>query len=441
MRRLLPTRPGRRRDLRFRRPLVGVVALVLACGLAVAACSGSSEPAVPPELVWAVGEIDARPRGPATEVARMWNDRYPDRPRVRVHALPGGADDQRQVMAVELNAGLAGFDVLTLDVIWTGEFAENGWLAELKGLRSTVDEVSLDAPVQSATWDGRLWAAPYTSDAAFLFYRKDLGLGEPPRTWEELKKVAIAAAGKEGIEAYVAQGAQYEGMVVNFLEYLWGAGGELFDADGTDVEFDGGPAHRALEFMQKSQGDGFYAEGFETMKEDESQAAFQRGEAVFMRNWPHVYPGLQGEDEEHPSMVVGKFDIASLPTLDGEGTTPALGGSNLAVSRFSRNRKWAEDFVTFASTDRAVQRALAKTHARGPALASVYDDKDLRDDPVMKLRGEVLKSARARPTTPDWSAISDAIQRHVYPAYTAGRELDAALAEIRSFLELTTAAR
>ena len=54
---------------------------------------------------------------------------------------------------------------------------------------------------------------------------------------------------QEDIAPFVAQGAQYEGMVVNFLEYYWGAGGELFNEDATEVLWDDDIALEAVNFM------------------------------------------------------------------------------------------------------------------------------------------------------------------------------------------------
>ncbi|MDQ3640940.1 MAG: ABC transporter substrate-binding protein [Actinomycetota bacterium] len=419
--------------MRIRVP-IRVAAVALACALVAAGCERASQPQARAELVWAIGEIDAVPDGPAQVIARMWNDQNPSGPKVRVHGLPASADHQRQLMATELNAGLGGFDILTLDVVWTGEFAENGWLADLQDRAPRFRNVALAVPMQSAMWSGRLWAAPFISDAGILYYRTDL-VTTVPTTWEEMVRVGLAVGAREGIAPFVGQGAQYEGMVVTYLELLWGAGGDLFDAGGTNVDFDDAPARKALDFMRDAYQRGFYAKGFETMREEEARIAFQNGGAVFMRNWPYAYPHLAGLENGSISNVVGRFGIAPLPAFHGKGTTSATGGHNLAVSRFSQSRRAAKDFVTFASTSPEVQRLLAEKYRRGPALTSAYDG--LGADPVMAPLGRILRDAKPRPPTPEWSAISDEIQQNVFPAYTGPLPSAAAVREIRSFLELT----
>jgi multiple sugar transport system substrate-binding protein len=436
-----PLRAGRR----------AVVLLVVV--LVAAACtSGSKGPSNGTELVWAIGAIEADPDGPAQAVADLWNDIHPNGPRVRVEALPDSADEQRQLMAIELNAGLQGLDILSLDVVWTGEFAESGWLVDLEDVRKEIEEVSLRAPVQSATWKGRLWAAPFTSGAGILYYRKDL-VPTPPKTWEGLVRVGMEAAGRAGIEPFVGQGAQYEGMVVNFLEYFWAAGGEIFDADGGEVRFEPEAAEPAIEFMRSAREGDFYADGFSSMTEQDALEEFREGNAVFMRNWPYAYPSVVAEDSELTDKQVG---IAALPVFEGHGPASALGGQNLAVSRYARDVGAAKEFVKFASTDRRVQQELlGGKFSRAPTMASAYpglvhgsperpslpvatDGQPSANDPVMPLLAEVLPHAKPRPPTPNWASISDEIQQQVYPAYTRDRPAPKdAVKAIRDFLELS----
>jgi multiple sugar transport system substrate-binding protein len=403
------------------------VVLLVVVLVAAACTSGSKGPSTGTELVWAIGAIDAGRNGPAQAVANLWNNSHPDRPRVRVEALPDSADEQRQLMAIELNAGLPGLDILSLDVVWTGEFAESGWLVDLEDVRREIEEVSLRAPFQSATWKGRLWAAPFTSGAGILYYRKDLVT--PPKTWVDLVEVGLEAADRAGIDhPFVGQGAQYEGMVVNFLEYFWAAGGEVFDEDGREVRFEPEAAVWAIKFMRSAHERGFYADGFSSMTEQDALEQFREGNAVFMRNWPYAYDLL----DEEESKVRGRVGIAALPVFEGKDPASALGGQNLAVSRYAENVGAAKEFVKFASTDKRAQ-VLLRELSRAPTMASAYLGP--ADDLVMLLAG-VLPDARPRPPTPNWASISDEIQQQVFPAYTGDQPASKdAVENIRSFLE------
>ena len=414
------------RKKRFRY-VAGIAALALVAAACAGGTPGDEEGG---ELVWALGGSEAQPGGVHQRVVELWNEQNPDT-QLRIEVLPESADEQRQQQSLELNAEGSLFDILGVDVIWTGEYSENGWLESLEDVRSEIEEVSLPGAFESGTWEGELWAAPYNSNAGFLYYRTDL-VDQPPTTWEELKEVGMEAAEAEGIEPFVGQGAQYEGMVVNYLEYYWSTGGELFNEDGSEVLFDVGLGVQAAEFMRESVEDGFFAAGFNTMMEEEARNEFQSGNAVFMRQWPYAYELMSDEAE---SEVAGNFDIAPLPTFTGEGTISALGGFNNAVSAFSDNKEAAKEFVVWAATNEEVQKLLATEASLPPTMASVYED--LADDPVMALLGEVLPDAKPRPPAPRWNDISVEIQQQIFPAYNGQGDVEDAVESVHSFLEST----
>jgi multiple sugar transport system substrate-binding protein len=396
--------------------------------LALAGCAAPTPPRVD-ELVWATGRITAE--GAARDVAGAWNAAHPGGPRVRVLALPEAADDQRQLMALELGAGIGDFDVLDLDVVWTAEFASRGWLTDLSDRGPQVEATARSAPVHSATWDERLWAAPFTTDAGLLYYRTDL-VAKPPTSWPELVDVGTRAAAGQGISPYVVDGAAAEGLVVTYLEYLWGAGGDLV-VDGEQVRFDEPAATTALEFVRNGYRTGFFAPGTETMDLEDARATFQAGKAVFMRSWPYAYRQADGGDPT--SRVAGKVGIAPLPTFDGNGAVAALGGHNLAVSRFSRAPAAAAEFVRFASTDLGVQRMLAEKWSLAPAATAVYDD--LAADPVIALLTKVLPAARTRPVTAEWSEISEEAQQQIVAGSLGRAAPAAAVATLHRLVEAT----
>jgi multiple sugar transport system substrate-binding protein len=408
--------------------LMGVIVLVLGACAGTSPEGGDSGGGGGGEMVWAIGGSEANPGGVHRKVAALWSKENPDNP-IRIERLPDEADLQREQQSLELNSQSPLFDVLGVDVIWTGEYSQNGWLESLEDVRSEIEQDTIAPALESGEWGGELWAAPYNSNAGFLYYRTDL-VDEPPETWEELKEVGLRVGEQEGIEPFVGQGAQYEGFVVNYLEYYWSAGGELFNEDGTEVLFDEEIALQALEFMRDSVEDGFYANGFNTFTEEEARNEFQTGNAVFMRQWPYAYSLMQ---TEKGSKVKNKFDIAPLPTFTGEGTISALGGFNNAVSAYSDNAEAAKEFVLWAATDPEVQEMLATEASLPPVKQSVYDD--LSDDPVMSLLGQVLPEAKPRPPAPEWNSISVEIQQEMFPAYNGQKPPEEAVQNVSQFLE------
>jgi multiple sugar transport system substrate-binding protein len=397
--------------------------------MVVAACTpggnGDGEGEGGGEMVWAIGGAEAQPGAVHQKVAQMWSDENPDNP-IRIEILPDDADQQREQQALELQAEGSNFDVLAVDVIWTGEYATNEWLESLEDVRAEIEDVTIPAVFESALWEGELWAAPYNTAAGLLFYRTDL-VDEPPTTWEEMCEMATEIGEQEGIGGYTAQGARYEGFVVNWLELYWGRGGELYNEDESEVAFDVDTATQATESLANAEQDGCLAPGFNTAREDEARNVFQSGDAVFMRNWPSFYSVVKDGGTD----VAENFDIAPLP----DDMTSSSGGFNLAVSAFSDSKEAAKEFVVWASTNEEVQTMLATGASLPPTMESVYAE--LSDDPVMALLAEVLPETKGRPPSPQWNEISVEMQRALFPAYNGDADPQQASQTVNDFLETT----
>src|SRR3954447_8062744 len=96
-------------------------------------------------------------------------------------------------------------------VVWRAEFAEAGMLPPWPDRdASKVKQGTLPGPLATATYQGKLWAAPANSNTQLLWYRKDK-VNRPADTWNGL--IAQATQLKTLIEI---QGAQYEGVMVWF---------------------------------------------------------------------------------------------------------------------------------------------------------------------------------------------------------------------------------
>ncbi len=406
-----------------------LLSIMLVLALIAAACEQPADPEADPDeddyaFTWAVlGD-------PGHEaVADLWNEQNPDR-QVRYEALPPEADDQRTALFNDQVTDAGRYDVLGLDVVWTGEFADAGFLVSLEDQREDISDGPFDAALETAQWQEELWAAPFTSGFGLLYYRTDL-MDEPPETWAELVEIVETVQAEQDIDGYVGQGDSYEGFVVNYLEMLWSADGQVFSEDQTEsLLLEGDAAEEAATFMREAFRDGIFAGDFNTMVEDDGRVAFQTGDAIFMRNWPYAYGLLRGEDEELASDVADDFDVAPLPTFDGEGTTSALGGLNNAVSALSDNQEVATEFVTWAATSKEVQELLTE-HPPLPVGEHVYErwDEIVPEDEqrIYEVLDEVIDSASARPPVPGYNSFSLAVQDELHPAIMSDDDLDAAL--------------
>lgn len=102
-----------------------------------------------------------------------WNRTHPGE-KVTLVELPDSADETHAQMTTDLRGGdRSRFDVLNIDVAWTSEFAAAGWISPLPRERYPLGGF-LPPVVNTATYDGRLYAVPYVTNAGLLLYRKDV---------------------------------------------------------------------------------------------------------------------------------------------------------------------------------------------------------------------------------------------------------------------------
>jgi multiple sugar transport system substrate-binding protein len=322
--------------------------------------------------------------------------------------LPNEADVAHQYFLTALEGAASSLDVFVADIVWIAEFARAGWIADLSDAFSP-EELRRDflpGPVDAVTLDGRVFAVPWYVDAGILYWRTDL-VPRAPRTYAELEAFAAAAQARDpSLVGYVWQGRQYEGLVCDVYEAIWGHGGTSFS--GGRLALDQPPARDALAYLRGLIVRGRSPAWVISAAEEEARRAFQSGRAVFMRNWPYAWVEAQAPG----SPIRGRVDFAPLPTADGAAGAGALGGWQLAVS--SRlapgRRKAAIALVRFLSSPRA-EKVLAEAYGRNPARRSVYEDPELRaKEPFIVSLLPIVERARPRPVTPYYPMLSDVLQ-------------------------------
>ena len=344
---------------------------------------------------------------------------------------PDAADQKHQLYVQWLNAGASDPDILQLDVIWTPEFAAAGWILPLN--RFLPDTAAFfPSTIAANQWQDSLYALPWFIDVGMLYWRTDL-MSKPPATFAALvQQGRQARQGQRLRYGYVWQGARYEGLVVNFLEYLGAYGGRILD--GGRVVVNSAEGLRALNEMR----DEIYRYGIVppavlTWHEEESRFAFQNGEAAFMRNWPYPVPLMQDSSK---SRVAGKFSVAPLPAGPGGSPTSAIGGAQLAINRRTEHPEAAWAVIDFL-TQPEQMRERARVVGQFPTRNAVYDDPDLASGlaipPAMVRR--IIEYAVPRPVTPVYTQLSEILQIHLHRALTRQSEPAAALAQAQAQMQ------
>ncbi|MFJ8152620.1 ABC transporter substrate-binding protein [Streptomyces sp. NPDC094468] len=353
-----------------------------------------------------------------------WNRTHPGE-RVTLVELPDSADETHAQMVTDLRGGdRSRFDVLNIDVTWTAEFAAAGWIRPLDPGRFPLGSF-LRPVVDTATYDGRLYAVPYVTNAGLLLYRKDVLAKEgvpPPRTWAELERDAKTIAPKYGLDGYAGQFLPYEGLTVNAAEAVYSAGGTILGDEGDRVTVNSAAAREGIDFLARGVREGWIPEQALSYKEEESKQAFQDGRLLFLRNWSYAYAVASAPG----SPVAGKIGAVRLPGPDGLGTS-VLGGSDLAVNSHARHPDSAARLIAYLTSER-VQRQVLTLGALPPVRAALYEDPALvRRFPYLPtLRASVL-SAAPRPKSPRYGQVSLVVQAVVRDAMTGHETSEAAV--------------
>src|SRR5918999_1826067 len=350
-------------------------------------------------VTWCIGKDTS---GAFQTVVDAFNEANPEA-NVKLLQLPEAADEQRRLQIQRLRAESSECDVLGMDVIWTAEYAAQGWLLDVSDFISQNGDQFIESTVATTEYEGKNYAVPFNSNAGFIYYRTD-EVDQAPEDWESLYKQAQQGNG------VVYQGFRYEGLTVNFLELVYSAGGSVVNEDGTEATADSQEVRDVLTFMADGIKNGAAPEAVTTYKEEESRRAFESGNATFMRNWPYAY--ALGKE----SKIGKEFAITTFPGYAGNPGAGVLGGYNLAISAYSKNPEGALAFMNFATSPD--QQVIQVTEASLPAvLTDVYSDPKV--EKALPFAADLLKAveqAQPRPVSPVYPQISEAIYTNVYAA-------------------------
>lgn len=365
--------------------------------------------------------------------------RYPG-VRVTAEALPSASDVIHQFFLTALEGRARDFDVFIVDVVWTAELARAGWIADLSQAfpPATIRGAFLPAAAESAIFEGRTFAVPFYLDVGLLYRRIDL-CPIAPRTYDDLAAAAQRAVKRGQTQhGYVWQGRQYEGLVCNAYEAIWGHGGTTTGEDHRLI-LDTPEARAGLAWLRSTITTGVSPSAVTSMAEEESRRVFQEGRATFMRNWPYAFV----EAQRGSSPVRGRIAISALPTVSGDPGPGALGGWQLALNARSPAYKRDAALALLAhltSEDASIDLAIA--YGRNPARRTAYTSpRMIAGAPFVASLRPFLEHARSRPQTPYYPAISDTLQAEISAAVTGVRSPEEALRRAEAIASHLTEAR
>ncbi len=362
---------------------------------------------------------------------------------VTIVSTPNQTEQRLALYQQLLAARSPDIDVLQIDVVWPGVLGRH-FIDLSPHVPQEVIDSHFDAVVASNRVGGRLVALPWFLDVGLLYYRKDLleKHGRPvPETWAALEETALAVQRAEraaGIDiwGYVFQARSYEGLTCNALEWLTSFGGGAIVSGDGEITVDN-PRARAAVARAKGWLEEISPRGVLSYAEEEARGVFQIGRAVFMRNWPYAWSLAQAEG----SAIRGKVGVARLPRGPGAAGrhTGALGGWQLAVSRYSKHREAAIALVRHLTSAREQKRRSLEA-SYNPTIPALYEDPELlKANPFYGDLRDAFETAVARPSAPTglaYNRVSAAFWNTVRGVLTGREEVGPAFERLAARLEL-----
>ena len=348
---------------------------------------------------------------------------------------PSGVEDEQYKSKVALDLkSKTGADVLALDGIWVGEFAQAGYIKPLAdvvgGDVTTWDGWSqIPKAIQAnASFEDKLYGIPAGGDGRVIYFNKKLfaRAGLPadwqPTSWAEIlqagEKLKSAVPGVTPIQLNAGTAMGEATTMQGALPLLVGAGQEIW-ADGK-WQGDTTAVRDVLTFYKELLDKGLEDKNFQLAAKgrDESFAAFAAGKIAILLEGDYFWRSVINPKNGDAPMATRDSDVgwAKIPAkapgaaVGGADFASMSGGGGYFLNPSSKYPQQAWELLQFLGSADSVKSLLdgqAKITARQDVNAEV-----LGKDPLLKFVSEqVLPVTHYRPGLAVYPQVSQALQQ------------------------------
>jgi trehalose/maltose transport system substrate-binding protein len=381
----------------------------MGCVITALVGCGSSTSGGPVTLNWFVA---TQPGGTIQEVANTCSDQSNGRYKVDVNLLPTDATQQREQLVRRLAAKDSTVDLIGMDVIWTAEFANAGWIrAYPDPLAKKVTSGAFPSVLKTASFEGKLYGAPFNSNTQLLWFRKDL-VKKPPRTWNQMIDEAEKLGSEGKPDTIQVQANKYEGFTVWANALIESAGAQILSGPET-VALPEKPTDEALAVMGRLAHSTAAATNISTSNEDSARLGFEAGTSAFMVNYTFAYASAQTNAPD----VFKNMGFAKYPRVVADRPAkPPLGGFNIGVGAYSNNADLSFQAAKCISSSKS-QLTATKLDGLPPSRESLYGNKVVTKafPGFSQLVKKSIDAAGPRPQTPAYQDVTLAIQDAIQP--------------------------
>ena len=313
-------------------------------------------------------------------------------------------------------------DIALIDLVWIGNFAENGWIVPADEIMTTYpDIVDPDLNMDDffplvlnafGGWNDTIYGLPFDNYSGLMFYNscmlEEAGFDGPPETWQQLMdEYGPALTNGEGQYAFALQSKRNETQSADsFARMLWPFGGSFLDEDFRSNLLSE-ESQAGLNFRQDLMQ--YMPDGIVAYDHAETVNAFAQGDVAIITEWSAFYSTIVDPDTSRVADCVG---IAPEP-MGPAGRRPALGGFSLAVAEQAdeAERAAAWLFIQWATSAANAQEYLERGGV--PARMSVYEDPALAE--TYTFIPALVESwqdgvPEFRPRFAEWPEISEIVQ-------------------------------
>ncbi|MBB5807207.1 arabinogalactan oligomer/maltooligosaccharide transport system substrate-binding protein [Saccharothrix ecbatanensis] len=310
--------------------------------------------------------------------------------------------------------GGQGPDVFRAEVAWVPQLAKLGYVVDLTGTELATDTADfLETPLGSTKYDGKSYGVPQVTDSLALFYNKkllaDAGV-TPPKTWDEVKAAAAKLGGEKTI--FINNDAYYA------LPFMYGAGGDLVDADTKKIVVNSAENVKALETAKGLLDAKAASTALDPANSyNNMQAAFTSGEVAMVINGPwSVADYLKGA----AFTDAANLGIAPVPgDTAGKGSAP-VGGHDYVIRQGTKAKDSSIKFIAcMSSVESQVQ--VAKELGLLPTRKSAYENADVKSNAVVSAFEPVVTAAHPRAWIPEGGQLFDPL-KIAYADVLAGKK-------------------
>ncbi|MEV4286414.1 extracellular solute-binding protein [Nonomuraea bangladeshensis] len=377
---------------------------------------------------------------------------------VKVKFVPSGVDDEqyKTKLSLDLKSG-KGADVIDIDGIWAGEFAQAGYIKPLADVVGPEAEswdgwAQIPESVQGlATYEGKKYALPVGTDGRVLYFNKTLfqKAGLPadwqPKSWQEildagtkLKSSGVPVPIQINAGTAMGEATSMQGV----LPLLAGAGGQV-EQDG---KWTGAaqPLKDALGLYQKIYGGGLGDPKLqqEAKGRDKSFQQFAEGKVGILMEGDYFWRGVVNPATGVAPMKDRDQNVgyALIPAIEpgkgirGQDFVSMSGGALRTVNPNSKHPKEAFELLAFTLSPEALKEETKDGNVRITPRTDVNKE-ILAGQPLLTFISEkVLPLTAYRPPVAVYPQASVALQEAT-AAVVGGTTPDQAAADYQKKLE------